>query len=68
MTRWPGTTIDPLGPNEIHLSCRISSTHVAAIWRPSLYTNSIAAGVKVHHNTHTMPYLSEKKYYYLSHQ
>ena len=36
-------------------------------WRPSLYINSIAAGVKVHHNTHTMPYLSEKEHHYLSH-
>ena len=59
-----GHNIDPLGANEVHLSCRISPTHVAAaiwriIWRPSL------SGVN---NTHTMPYLSEKKQHYLSHQ
>ena len=27
----PVQTIDPLGANEIHLSCRISPTHVSAI-------------------------------------
>ena len=41
--------INPVGANENHLSCRISPTHIAAIfWRPSLYIDSIAAGVKVH--------------------
>ena len=41
----------------------ILHTNVTTInWRPSLYNiDRIAAGVKVHHNTYTMPYLLEKK-------